>query len=72
MYIKTNGIVLRETQYRDSDKLLTLMTQELGKLTVTADGEVIAAIPLVAAEAVERLTYWDIVQKVLKQSLFVV
>ena len=46
--------------------------QELGKLTVTADGEVIAAIPLVSAEAVERLTYWDIVQKVLKQSLFVV
>ena len=38
MYIKTNGIVLRETQYRDNDKLLTLMTQELGKLTVKARG----------------------------------
>lgn len=38
MYIKTNGIVLRETQYRDSDKLMTLMTQELGKLTVKARG----------------------------------
>lgn len=38
MYIKTNGIVLRETQYRDSDKLLTLLTDELGKLTVKARG----------------------------------
>lgn len=46
--------------------------QPLGTLTVTSDGETIAEIPLVAGEAVERLSYWDIVQKVVKQSLFVI
>lgn len=38
MYIKTNGIVLRETEYKDSDKLLTVLTQELGKRTFRARG----------------------------------
>ena len=38
MYIKTNGIVLRETEYKDADKLLTVLTQERGKLTVRAHG----------------------------------
>lgn len=34
MYIKTEGIVLRETKYKDHDKLLTVLTKELGKVTV--------------------------------------
>ena len=34
MYIKTDGIVLREVAYQDSDKLLTVLTREYGKLTV--------------------------------------
>lgn len=38
MYIKTNGIVLREIEYQDSDKLLTVLTQELGKRTFRARG----------------------------------
>ena len=38
MYIKTNGIVLRETEYKDADKLLTVLTQERGKLTLRAHG----------------------------------
>lgn len=38
MYIKTNGIVLRETEYKDSDKLLTVLTQDLGKRTFRARG----------------------------------
>ena len=38
MYIKTNGIVLREIEYKDSDKLLTVLTQELGKRTFRARG----------------------------------
>ena len=46
--------------------------QTLGTLTVTAGEEMLAAVPLVAGEAVERLTYWDIVQKIWLQSLFVV
>jgi len=38
MYINTSGIVLRETAYRDSSKILTILTGGEGKLTVTARG----------------------------------
>ena len=38
MYINTTGIVLRETPYKDSSKILTVLTGDLGKLTVTARG----------------------------------
>lgn len=37
MYLKVNALVLRETSYRDADKLLTLLTNQ-GCLTVTARG----------------------------------
>lgn len=38
MFIKTKGIVLRETDYQDRDKLLTVLTADFGKLTVKARG----------------------------------
>ena len=38
MYEKTEGIVLRETGYKDSDKLLTVLTRDFGKITVKARG----------------------------------
>lgn len=38
MYIKTDGIVLRETQYKDADKLLTVFSREFGKITLRARG----------------------------------
>ena len=38
MYEKTLGIVLRETHYKDKDKILTLLTAEHGKITVKARG----------------------------------
>lgn len=38
MYEKTEGIVLREVAYRDSDKLLTVLTRDFGKLTLKARG----------------------------------
>lgn len=38
MYEKTEGIVLRETDYKDKDKLLTVLTAEHGKITVKARG----------------------------------
>lgn len=38
MFIKTEALVLRETEYKDHDKLLTLLTKEHGKLTVRARG----------------------------------
>ena len=38
MFLKTKGIILRETDYRDRDKLLTVLTSDHGKLTVKAGG----------------------------------
>ena len=38
MYITTQGLVLRETVYKESDKLLTVLTTEGGKRTVKAQG----------------------------------
>lgn len=38
MYIKTDGIVLREVEYRERDKILTVLTKDLGKITVKARG----------------------------------
>lgn len=32
----THGIVLREAKYKESDKILTVLTPDLGKMTVTA------------------------------------
>lgn len=38
MYLKTEGIVLRETEYKDADKLLTVLTKDRGQLTLRARG----------------------------------
>lgn len=38
MHIKTMGLVLRETDYRDHDRLLTVLTKEHGKQTFKARG----------------------------------
>ena len=37
-YIVTKGIVLRETETRDADKILTVLTAEQGKIAVIARG----------------------------------
>ena len=42
--------------------------QELGRMTVTSQGQTLAAIPLVASQAVPRLTYWQILQRCLKMA----
>jgi len=36
MYLKTQGLVLRETNYKEADKLLTVLTRDFGKRTVKA------------------------------------
>ena len=38
MYTTTTGIILRETNYKEADKILTVLTRELGKKTVKAPG----------------------------------
>ena len=48
MYLKTQGIVLRVTDYNDRDALLTLLTTSQGKLTVKARGLRKKNSPLIA------------------------
>lgn len=48
MYLTTKALVLRVTDYNDRDALLTLLTQENGKLTVKARGLRRKNSPLVA------------------------
>ena len=38
MYLKIQGLVLRRTEYNDSDVLLTILTRDQGKLTAKARG----------------------------------
>ena len=38
MYITTPGLVLRETEYKESSRILTVLTASNGKLTVRAQG----------------------------------
>lgn len=38
MYITTTGLVLRETEYKESSRILTVLTGSEGKITVSAKG----------------------------------
>jgi len=38
MYKTTNGLVLRETNYKEADKILTVLSESEGKITVSARG----------------------------------
>lgn len=48
MYLTVKGLVLRVTPYNDTDALLTILTQEQGKLTVKARGLRRKNSPLIA------------------------
>ena len=41
--IVTAGLVLRETETKESDKILTVLTPELGRISVIAKGAAAAA-----------------------------
>ncbi len=41
--------------------------QRLGTLTVKAGDQVLAQVPMVAAQSVERLSWWELVQRVLQK-----
>lgn len=49
MYLTTKGLVLRITDYNDTDAFLTLLTRDSGKLTVKARGLRRKKSPLIAA-----------------------
>ncbi len=38
MYLKTEGLVLRQTQYRDADLILSVLSREYGLMTLRANG----------------------------------
>lgn len=48
MYLKVQGLVLRITPYKDNDALLTVLTNQYGKITVKARGLRRKNSPLVA------------------------
>ena len=49
MYLKTKGLVLREVAYKESDKILTVLTEDHGKMTLKARGVRRSASPMKAA-----------------------
>ena len=49
MFIKTEGIVLRETEINDADKLLDILSRDRGLLTVKARGVRRGSSPLKSA-----------------------
>ena len=49
MYLKTQGLVLREVAYKDTDKLLTVLTRDYGKMTLKARGVRRSGSPLKAS-----------------------
>ncbi len=57
MYINTTGLVLRVTDYKDSSRILTVLTSSEGKLTVSARGAMRRGSRLAAA--VQPLAYSD-------------
>ncbi len=40
--------------------------EQVGRMTVTSGGEVLAELPLVAEQSVERLSYWQILERCLR------
>lgn len=42
--------------------------QQVGKMTVTSNGEVLAELPLTAEEGAARLTYWQILERCLRMA----
>ena len=48
MYLKIQGLVLRRTEYNDTDALLTILTSQHGKVTAKARGIKRKNSPLIA------------------------
>lgn len=49
MYETTKGLVLREVRYKEADRILTVLTEERGKITVKARGALRKSSRLAAA-----------------------
>lgn len=60
MNLTANGLVIRAVDYRDNDRILTVMTQENGKLTVKAQGVRKKSSRLIAASQLFAYSNMDI------------
>ncbi|MCL2080544.1 MAG: D-alanyl-D-alanine carboxypeptidase [Oscillospiraceae bacterium] len=67
-------LLVEKRQVRDLEKIVTLAEslkapvqkgQKLGEITVKYDGQVLASIPITAADDVPRLTFWQIFKRML-------
>lgn len=52
MYETTKGLILREVRYKEADRILTVLTEERGKITVKARGALRKSSRLAAATQV--------------------
>ena len=41
--------------------------QELGKMTISSDGKILAEISVIAPETVEKLTWWELTVRLLRR-----
>ena len=55
MFLTTKALVLREVKYKEADKILTVLTEKEGKLTVKARGALRKSSR--TAAATQQLTY---------------
>ena len=59
--------VTTEITLEESVTAPVLQGQRLGTMTLRSGDQVLAEVPLIAAESVDQLTWWDVTVKVLKQ-----
>lgn len=63
LYTVTRGIVLRETETKESDKILTLLTQDRGKIAVIARGARRKSCKFAACAQSLAYSEWTLYQK---------
>ena len=62
------GLVQMEVSVEESVEAPVSKGQRLGTMTVKAGDQILQQIPLVAAEGIERLRYWELVGKVVRRA----
>ena len=58
MYLTENALILREVRFRESDRILTALTADLGKVTLAAHGALSKKSRIAAAT--QQLTYAEL------------
>ena len=61
--MSTRGLILREVQYKEADKILTVLTEDAGKLTVSAHGARRARSKFTAASQLLAFSELDLYER---------